>query len=62
VLKENDRYEKVAVAGYVVGGIAAVTAAGFAIWPPQRAGRGLEARVAPSVSLEGGGLLVKGTF
>jgi len=62
LLAEKDRFSNAAVAGYVVGGIAAVAAAGFSIWPPGRAGRGLEARVAPNVSLEGGGLLVKGTF
>lgn len=62
VLTEETLFVSGAVAGYVVGGVAAVVMARRMIWQPQRTGRGLEVRVAPKVSLDGGGLLVNGTF
>jgi nitrate reductase NapE component len=51
-----------AVAAYVVGGVAAVGAAGLLIWTLHGGARGSEARVVPVATSRGGGLLVGGTF
>lgn len=63
LLEEETRFARGAMAGYVVGGVAAAVAAGLVIWQPQHTGGpGRTAKVAPSLSLDGGGLLVDGTF
>jgi hypothetical protein len=62
LLDEKNRLSRLAALGYAMGGLAAVGTVGLVIWPPRFTGQGSEAKLAPMVSFQGGGLLMKGTF
>lgn len=62
LLEDKYRLKNVAIAGYAVGGVAAVGAAVLAIWPI-RVGEGSRyISVAPAPGPGGGGLFLKGAF
>lgn len=62
LLQEKESLTGVAMAGYAVGGVAAVGAAILAIWPVRVGERGGYVSVAPATGPGGGALLLTGKF
>jgi hypothetical protein len=60
-LRAQDRLTNAAALGYVVGGVAAVGAAAFLLWPRPHPGR-VGVQVLPAIGSGRGGMVVQGSF
>jgi hypothetical protein len=60
--EDSDTFGNVAIAGYVLGGIAAGATLAYALWPMQGGAQQGRARVVPFVGTDAGGVVVRGVF